>query len=99
MSEQPTPGIPEATAAGRAEDLTPAGIEQVLNDFRAWLHEAAARGETAELPKPEAERIDLHTLLAQFTALRHDVNLQTRAVRAQQEQNGQTLLALQQTLE
>jgi molecular chaperone GrpE len=53
---------------------------------------------TAEPPEMAAESIDLHSLLAQFTALRHEVNLQTKAVRAQQEQNAQTLATLQQAL-
>jgi molecular chaperone GrpE len=38
--------------------------------------------------------IDLHTLLGQFIAVRQEVNLQTRAVRAQQEQNAETLRQL-----
>jgi molecular chaperone GrpE len=38
--------------------------------------------------------IDLHTLLGQFLAVRQEVNLQTRAVRAQQEQNAETLRQL-----
>jgi molecular chaperone GrpE len=41
-----------------------------------------------------AETIDLHTLLGQFLAVRQEVNLQTRAVRAQQEQNAETLRQL-----
>src|SRR5713226_5843358 len=98
MSEQPTPGISEATAERRAEALTPERIEAILGDFRAWLHEAAARGMSAEPPEADAESIDLHTLLGQFAALRHEVNLQTKAVRAQQVQNAQTLAALQQAL-
>jgi molecular chaperone GrpE len=36
----------------------------------------------------------LHTLLGQFLAVRQEVNLQTRAVRAQQEQNAETLRQL-----
>jgi molecular chaperone GrpE len=79
--------------------LTPDRIESVLSEFRAWLHEAAERGHPADAPQPPAETIDLHTLLAQFAALRHEVNLQTRAVRAQQEQNAETLAALQQAFE
>jgi molecular chaperone GrpE len=43
--------------------------------------------------------VDLHTLLSQFIALRHEVNLQTRATRAQQEQNGEALRRLSQALE
>jgi molecular chaperone GrpE len=38
-------------------------------------------------------------LLAQFTALRHEVNLQTKATRVQQEQNSETLRQLTQALE
>jgi molecular chaperone GrpE len=63
------------------------------------VQEAAARGHHVEPEPSSAEDIDLHTLLAQFTALRHEVNLQTRAVRAQQEQNAQTLETLQRALE
>ena len=40
------------------------------------------------------DTIDLHTLLGQFLAVRQEVNLQTRAVRAQQEQNSETLRQL-----
>ena len=40
------------------------------------------------------EPVDLHTLLGQFIAVRHEVNLQTRAVRAQQEQNAEALRLL-----
>src|SRR5262245_58753250 len=98
MPEQPTPSVPEATPERRTEILTPMAIEGVLSDFRAWLHEAAALGQATEPAVSPAESIDLHTLLTQFTALRHEVNLQTRAVRAQQEQNAETLLALQQAL-
>jgi molecular chaperone GrpE len=58
----------------------------VLAEFRAWL------GELAALPSPaEAPAIDLHTLVAQFTALRHEVNLQTRAARSALEQNAEAL--------
>lgn len=38
--------------------------------------------------------MDLQTLVAQFTALRHEVNLQTRASRAQQEQAAEALQQL-----
>jgi molecular chaperone GrpE len=43
---------------------------------------------------PEGPAVDLHTLLGQFLAVRHEVNLQTRAVRAQQEQNDEALRQL-----
>ncbi len=59
--------------------LSPEAIDAILGDFRGWLE---AHG-TAE-PEP-GERIDFGTLLAQFTALRHEVNLQTKASRALSE--------------
>src|SRR5260370_23024522 len=99
MSEQPTADVPEATAERRAQVLTAERIESILADFRGWLHEAAARGATTEAPESQPELIDLHTLLGQFAALRHEVNLQTKAVRAQQELNAETLVALQVAME
>ncbi len=42
--------------------------------------------------------MDLAAVLAPFVALRHEVNLQTKAVRAQQELNAQTLDRLAQAL-
>ncbi|HEX5272983.1 MAG TPA: nucleotide exchange factor GrpE [Gemmataceae bacterium] len=70
--------------------MTPQRVEEVLADFRAWLLGAA---EPAPTP-PDADAVDLHTLLAQFTALRHEVHLQTRAARAQQEQGAEALRQL-----
>ncbi len=46
-----------------------------------------------------AAAVDLHTLLGQFVALRHEVNLQTRASRAQQEHNAETLTRLSEALQ
>jgi molecular chaperone GrpE len=76
----------------------------VLADFRAWLlsvrDEGGGRRDEAPLhpssllPHPSEEAVDLHTLLAQFTALRHEVHLQTRASRAQQEQGAEALRQL-----
>jgi molecular chaperone GrpE len=66
----------------------------VLADFRGWLTDLAAGHLAAPPPEPEAGTVDLATLVGQFTALRHEVNLQTKAVRAQQEQNAETLRQL-----
>jgi molecular chaperone GrpE len=90
MSDGPPPRVAEGTAVGGAEALTPEAIESILADFRAWLRDANA----APAVPADAEVIDLHTLLAQFTALRHEVHLQTRAARAQQEQSAETLRRL-----
>jgi molecular chaperone GrpE len=73
----------------------------VLADFRVWLTGLGAPPEGAAPPAPvkAAEGPDLFTLLSQFVALRHEVNLQTRAVRAQQEQNAETLRQLAEALD
>jgi molecular chaperone GrpE len=47
----------------------------------------------------EPPAVDLHTLVAQFTALRHEVNLQTRAARTSIEQSGETLKQLEAAVE
>jgi len=79
-----------------SDEMPLSDIETVLRDFRSWLEQAAA------IPPAPAggveESLDLHTLLGQSIALRHEVNLQTKAVRAQQEQNKDTLEQLEQTV-
>jgi molecular chaperone GrpE len=69
----------------------------VLADFRSWLAELPA-GEAAAPPEGDTAP-DLFTLLEQVTALRHEVNLQTKSSRAQQEQNAATLTQLSRTLD
>jgi molecular chaperone GrpE len=103
MSEQPPAGASENAGVGRPAGLTPEAVEAVLADFRAWLREAAGPAAGPEAV-PGEDGVDLHTLVAQFVALRHEVHLQTRAARAQQEQNaealrqlGQAVAALEQT--
>jgi molecular chaperone GrpE len=49
-------------------------------------------------PGADGEPLDLQTLLGQFVALRHEVNLQTRATRAQQELNAEALRHLEDSL-
>ena len=65
-------------------------VDRILADFRAWLET-----QPAEIPA-ESHPIDLTTLVREFTALRHEVNLQTRASRTQLEQNAALLAELQQ---
>jgi len=69
----------------------------VLADFRSWLEQLAAAGETAA--EKDLPGVDLHTLVGQFVALRHEVHLQTRAVRSQQEQNAEALRRLGEALD
>jgi molecular chaperone GrpE len=76
-----------------------AQVEAVLADFRRWLSEqhpgVLAAAEHGAAPPV----VDLHTVLGCFVALRQEVNLQTRSVRAQQEQNASAVQALQQAVE
>ena len=71
----------------------------MLADFRRWL-EDIAHSEPAGLSRRDKPGglpdMDLATLVAAFTALRHEVNLQTKATRAQAEQFAQTLEGLKQ---
>ena len=91
MSEFPPSDVAQDAAVPGVPALTPDAVEAVLADFRGWLT-AVAAGTTRPAEQPPAEPdVDLFTLVGQFTALRQEVNLQTRAVRAQQEQNAETL--------
>jgi molecular chaperone GrpE len=94
MSEFPPPAVAAGAARDGQEALTPERIETVLADFRRWLEQAAAAGPVSAPGAPSAGRLDLSALLSQFVALRHEVNLQTRATRAQQEQNAEALRRL-----
>jgi len=75
--------------------MSPDEIERILSDFRAWL------GEVTTVPAPvgESPKVDLHTLIAQFTSLRQEVNLQTKASRTSLEQNAEALTELRSALE
>jgi molecular chaperone GrpE len=93
------PEAPEEAEVG-AERETDAAVAAVLDDFRAWLSEALveAPADEGEPGTPGAPPVDLHTLLGHFVALRQEVNLQTRAARAQQEQGDKALGQLEQAL-
>jgi molecular chaperone GrpE len=68
-------------------------VESILADFRAWLVEA----HDADVPTP-VPVLDVATVLQHFSALRQEVNLQTKSSRSALEQNGQALALLQQSL-
>jgi molecular chaperone GrpE (heat shock protein) len=110
VEEPPPPlGMDEGPGAAVAEPpLVPAleeeereeELESALADFRAWLGESPLPlFEGASRPAPSREPVDLSTLAGLFVALRQEINLQTRAVRTQQEQSGETLRGLQQALD
>jgi molecular chaperone GrpE len=105
MPEFPPPGISQDASERASQALTPDAISAVLADFRAWLtalltatNEEASGGrkppDSSHQGAYPPRSPDLHTLLGQFIAVRQEVNLQTRAVRAQQEQNAETLRRL-----
>ena len=59
----------------------------MLADFRRWLEDlASSASEPPVADAPGSPAVDLATIVAAFTALRHEVNLQTKATRAQSEQ-------------
>ncbi len=62
--------------------------EELLDRFRHWLREASAEADRldAEGTEPEAPVVGLYRLVEEFTALRHEVKLQTRGTRGLQEQ-------------
>jgi molecular chaperone GrpE len=96
MPDQAPPIVPGDAAVGPAQEgLTPDRVEAVLADFRSWLEYTASATAPTTAPQPP----DLHTLLSQFVALRHEVNLQTKASRTQQEQNVEALKQLGNALE
>jgi len=98
MSEFATPDVLENHADIPQVDTSK--FETILADFRTWLQQADQQASPVDDPVERAEApLDLHALAGHFIALRHEVNLQTKAVRAQQEQSGQALEKLGQALE
>src|SRR5262249_14077331 len=98
MPEFPPPSVPGDTLVASEAALNEQAIESLLADFRAWL-EQAAHADLLETVDDTPQPVDLATLLGQFVALRHEVNLQTRSSRATQEQNSETLRQLTEALE
>jgi len=85
-------GIADADRHGAAPALTAEAIEEILGDFRGWL--ASLNGEAAPSATPAGPAMDLFALVSQFTALRHEVNMQTRSVRVAVEQNAEIVTRL-----
>ncbi len=99
MSDDSSPIVAARAGEFGAEALSSDAIDAILADFRAWLTEthvpASPETRGAEGDRPT---FDVATVLQQFIALRHEVNLQTRASRAQQEQGAQIIATLQESL-
>ncbi len=87
MHDAPPAAEPGPTDGGghprRVGFLTADRIDAILTDFRSYLE-----GLLTPPPAPDTTppAFDVSTVVAQFTALRHDVNLQTKATRAATEQ-------------
>jgi len=99
MSHFPPPPVAGQPAVAYQAAMNEQDVDAILEEFRSWLMQALQAPATAEAATlSPAEDVDLHTLVSQFVTLRHEVNLQTRATRGQQEQNAQTLGKLTETL-
>jgi molecular chaperone GrpE len=72
-------------------------LEEMLSAFRDWYEDHVANAGGPAAPVPAS--VDLHTLLGHYLALRQEIHLQTRAVRAVQEQNSELIRDLQKSLE
>lgn len=99
MSEPAPSDVPYDAAQSHAGAMTQEAIERLLADFRSWLSEASQESLRGLTPPARQEPPDLHTLLGQMIAIRQEVNLQTKTVRAQQEQNSESLRVLEETVE
>ena len=78
--------------------------EDLLVRFRHWLDEARAAaeqlGENVPPPGPsDGPGVGLYRLVEEFTALRHEVKLQTKGARGLQEQADALLAGLRQAIE
>jgi molecular chaperone GrpE len=90
MSDPAPPDHAERTLDG-GRPLTPQAIDRVLADFRNWLQDLTTLPPAA----PVAEPFSVHALVVQFTALRHEVNMQTKAARSAVEQTSAAIQLLQ----
>jgi molecular chaperone GrpE len=97
MSEPTPPPRLEGAADGAAPGLSAGDVDRLLADFRSWLldHPAAPADES----EPAELDLDLSALVGSLIALRQEVNLQTRASRAQTEQTAQAVEVLGRALE
>ena len=73
-------------------DPVTARVDAVLAEFRGWLTDLfTAHPETTASPTAVPPTVDLASVVAQFTALRHEVNLQTKASRLAVDQTAEAL--------
>jgi molecular chaperone GrpE len=94
MPDDPPPTDAGGTGEGGGTPLTSAAVETLLADFRDWLTPLTRPTAAEAPPVSDGPEVDLFTLVGQFTALRHEVNLQTRAARSQADQAAEALRQL-----
>jgi molecular chaperone GrpE len=77
--------------------------EALLDRFRRWLRDARAEADATpaddEPTGGEGRDVGLYTLVEEFTALRHELKLQTKGARGLQDQAEAMLAALRQAAE
>ena len=79
--------------------------ENLLSRFRQWLEEAHTEAEADRSERDptggngEDREVGLYRLVEEFTALRHELKLQTKSTRGLQEQTEAVLPALRQAIE
>ncbi len=73
--------------------------ETLLARFRDWLQTAHAEAESVDPETPFPSGFGIDRLVEEFTALRHEVKLQTKSARGLQEQAETLLPALSQAIE
>jgi molecular chaperone GrpE len=94
MPDPTPPGDTGGVADRPPGPLTPQNIDAVLADFRRWLEALTTDASRTVAYASGSDGVDLATLVGAFTALRHEVNLQTKSTRAQSEQFSEALAAL-----
>jgi len=78
--------------------------ERILTRFRQWLEEAHAEADAAVDGQPvdgqpELRSVGLFQLIEEFTALRHELKLQTKSARSLDERSAETVDAMQAAIE
>ena len=86
--------------------IDPNDDEAVLERLREWLRQTRAEAEALGREAPDLSALDLdgpevglYRLVEEFTALRHEVKLQTRGARDLRDQAEELLPALRQAIE
>jgi molecular chaperone GrpE len=81
-------------------------VDELLLEFRDWLEAARAEAGPLDGPLPsepspavEVQEVGVYRLVEEFSALRHDLKLQTKSARGLQEQSEATIAALDQAIE